>query len=70
MANGIDPEDPNDPWEGSASSPDPAFGDLSFPLWQPHVRLDVVRPESSRLPDRAHGRGTGHATELVARHGR
>lgn len=48
-------------------NPDPAFGDLPFPLWQPHVRLDVVRPESSQLPDRTDGQWTHEGWGLSRR---
>lgn len=48
-------------------NPDPAFGDLPFPMWQPHVRLDVVRTESSQLPDRTDGQWTHKGWRLSRR---
>lgn len=48
-------------------NPDPAFGDLPFPLWQPHVRLDVVMPGSSQLPDRVDGQWTHEGWRLSRR---
>ena len=48
-------------------NPDPAFGDLPYPLWQPHVRLDAVRPEVSDQPDRTDGQWTFEGWHLARR---
>lgn len=47
-------------------NPDPAFGDLPFPLWQPHVRLDLARPELG-LSDGLDGRWTHRGWQLARR---
>lgn len=48
-------------------NPHPAFGDLPYPLWQPHVRLDVVREETSDQPDRTDGQWTFEGWVLARR---
>ncbi|HXH78096.1 hypothetical protein [Nocardioides sp.] len=48
-------------------NPDPAFGDLPLPLWQPHVRLDVAVPDASQLPDRVDGQWTHQGWRLSRR---
>lgn len=48
-------------------NPDPAFGDLPFPLWQPYVRLDAVTGSSSQQPDRLDGQWTHEGWKLSRR---
>ena len=45
-------------------NPDPAFGDLPFALWQPHVRLDAVTASTSQQPG---GRWTHEGWRLSRR---
>lgn len=47
-------------------NPDAAFGDLPFPLWQPHVRLDVARPDLQE-PGREDGQWTHQGWSLARR---
>ena len=46
-------------------NPDPAFGDLPVPLWQPYVRLDVARPDLR--PQREDGAWTHDGWQLTRR---
>lgn len=48
-------------------NPDPAFGDLPFQLWQPHVRLDAVTDFTDQQPDRADGQWTHEGWRLSRR---
>lgn len=48
-------------------NPDLAFGDLPFPLWQPHVRLDVAGLDTAQRPDRVDGQWTHEGWRLSRR---